>query len=276
MDTGVARHPDLIDRVVGFKDFVFHRNNIYDDSGHGTHVCGIACGEGRLSSGKYHGVSPFSNLLVGKVLDSQGNGSVESMVEGIRWVLENRSRYDVQVLNISIGIGQLSNKNKEEQLRHWLEAAWDTGLVVVCAAGNGGPAWDSISPLGSSPKLITVGCHDGDYFKDKSNRCETYSGRGSLYGTLRKPEVVAPGTDIISCDSRCRKTMTGYSYAYTMKSGTSMATPIVSGALALLLQKNTNLTNEMVKKKVANSSTDLGEPWCKQGYGMLHVKRLLE
>ncbi len=276
LDTGVGKHPDFTGRILDFKDFVHNRNMIYDDSGHGTHVCGIAGGSGKLSDGKFKGISPYTNLIVGKVLDEYGNGSVEAMIAGIRWVIESRKKYDIRILNISIGIGELQNKEKETAIRMWLENAWDMGLLVVCAAGNGGPAWDTISPLGTSPRLITVGCHDGEYFKNMANRCETYSGRGSLMDTIRKPDIVAPGTEIVSCDVRCRKTLKGYTNSYVKKSGTSMATPIVSGALSLLLQKNPEINNELAKKKILYSATDLGDPWYKQGYGMVHVARLLQ
>lgn len=270
LDTGVVGHPDLVGRIRDFKDFVHGRNVMYDDSGHGTHVCGIACGDGRLSAGRYRGISPQAELIVGKVLDREGNGTVESMVQGIKWVLDRREKYNVRVLNISIGIGGLQDKEKETALVRWLETAWDMGLVVVCAAGNGGPAWNTISPLGTSPRLITVGCHDGEYFRDMPGRCETYSGRGSLFQTVRKPDVVAPGTEIISCHAGYRKT------AYVKKSGTSMATPIVAGAMSLFLLKFPESSNELAKKKLLYSAADLGEPWYKQGYGMLNVKRLLE
>lgn len=276
LDTGVARHPDLAGRIIDFRDFVYNRNMVYDDSGHGTHVCGIACGDGRLSEGRYRGLSPFTGLVVGKVLDAQGNGTVEAMIEGIKWIIERQKKYDIRILNISIGIGQLNDALKEQALIRWLETAWDMGLVVVCAAGNGGPAWDSLSPLGTSPRLITVGCHDGEYFKDMENRCETYSGRGALLDTVRKPDIVAPGTEIVSCDAKCRRVLKGYTHAYVKKSGTSMATPIVSGALSLLLQKYPEYTNELAKKKLLYTATDLREPWYKQGYGMINVARLLQ
>lgn len=278
LDTGVAGHPDFAGRILEFRDFVHDRKEMYDDSGHGTHVCGIACGDGRLSGGRYKGIAPYAGLIVGKVLDHEGNGSAESMIRGIKWVLENREKYNVRILNISIGIGELQDKEKESALVRWLETVWDMGMVVVCAAGNNGPAWNSISPLGSSPRLITVGCHDGEYFRDMPNRCEAYSGRGALLNTGRKPDIVAPGTEIMSCDAGCRRNRmgTGYLSAYTKKSGTSMATPIVSGSLLLFLQQNPESSNELVKKKLLYSATDLGEPWYKQGYGMLNVKRLLE
>ena len=162
------------------------------------------------------------------------------------------------------------------ELLEKVDEAWDSGLVVVCAAGNLGPAPMSISPLGTSKKVITVGCHEGGYFPGKRSLCEDYSGRGPTPYAVKKPDVVAPGTDIISCSSTCRSTFRGYKNAYIKKSGTSMATPIVSGAAALLLQRYPQLTNEQVKRKINYSATDMNEPWTKQGWGMVNIPRLIK
>ncbi len=276
LDTGIARHPDLLGKLVCFHDFVGNRKLMYDDNGHGTHVCGIICGSGGLSGGKYKGVASNVKLVVGKVLDEKGDGSAESMLQGLKWILSVREKYQIRVLNISVGIGNLAQKEKEQALKQQIEALWDSGIVVVCAAGNKGPANGSISSVGGSGKVITVGCHDGSFCKENKKRCETYSGRGALDASVRKPDIVAPGTDIISCNARCRRVHGKVLNPYVTKSGTSMATPIVSGAAALALQKFPELTNDELKQKITLTATDLGEPWNKQGWGMLHVKRLLK
>lgn len=276
LDTGVSLHPDLCDRIVCFKDFVNHRNVCYDDAGHGTHVCGIAAGSGKLSQGRYRGVAPDVSIVMGKVLDESGDGAADTMMQGLAWILEQREAYKIRILNISIGVGSLEDAQKKQELLSMVERAWNQGLVVVCAAGNLGPKPGSISPLGAGSKVITVGCHDGMYFRDKNNRCETYSGRGPTRYTIKKPDLVAPGTEIISCNAGFRKTGDGYFQPYIRKSGTSMATPQVAGAAALILQKKPYLSNEMVKKKLLYAATDLGEPWTKQGWGMLHIQRALE
>ena len=276
LDTGIARHPDLLGRLICFHDFVGHRSLMYDDNGHGTHVCGIICGSGELSQGCYSGIAPNTKLVVGKVLDEKGDGSAESMIEGLKWVLEVREKYKIRILNISVGIGNLDREEKERELQAQMEALWNSGIVVICAAGNKGPANNSISSVGGNSKVITVGCHDGSFACDNPKRCETYSGRGALYAPVRKPDIVAPGTNIMSCNARCQKTHGKIKTPYVVKSGTSMATPIVAGAAALALQKFPGMSNEELKQKLTLTATDLGEPWNKQGWGMVHVKRLLK
>lgn len=266
LDTGIYRHPDIAGRIVAFQDFVNHRNKIYDDSGHGTHVAGCIGGSGLISGGKYKGIAPQCLFCIGKVLDQNGEGTIESMYHGLEWIMNNRLRYHVKVLNISVGVGESGEKNKLVEILELLEAVWDAGIVVVCAAGNSGPKNATISPLGSSRKVITVGCHEGGYFGNRNNLCENYSGRGDLSALYRKPDIVAPGTDVKSCGSR--------GSAYVRKSGTSMATPIVSGAAALMLQKYPNLNNEQIKRKMVYSARDLGDSWNKQGWGMLDIAAL--
>lgn len=276
LDTGIGRHPDLAGRLLCFHDFVGSRNLMHDDNGHGTHVCGIICGSGMLSEGQYQGMAPHSMLVVGKVLDAQGDGTTESMLEGLNWVLSLKNKYRIKILNISVGIGNLDDIEKEEALRKQINKLWDSGIVVVCAAGNKGPKNGSISAVGGCNKVITVGCHDGQYCKDNPKRCETYSGRGRSLDAMRKPDIVAPGTEIISCDADCYKVGENYHNLYTAKSGTSMATPIVSGAIARLLERYPDMTNEQIKQKLTYTATDLGEPWNKQGWGMINVRRFLE
>lgn len=276
LDTGIALHPDFKGRIVGFRDFIHGRNSAYDDNGHGTHVCGIIAGDGSLSGGKYRGIAPFARLFVGKVLDEKGDGTVEDMVEGIRWVLAKKEEFSIRILNISVGIGELKSREKEELLIHYLEKAWEEGLAVVCAAGNNGPELNTLSPLGKSRKVISVGCHDGNYYKNLPGRCETYSARGKDSLGERKPDIVAPGTEIISCDANCRKNLRGYHNGYVKKSGTSMAAAIVSGALALFFALHEEAGNEHAKQKLLYGAADLGEAWNKQGYGMVNVKNMLQ
>lgn len=275
LDTGIAFHPDFDNRIIAFRDFVNGRPQVYDDSGHGTHVAGCMCGSGRLSEGKYRGIAPESRLVVGKVLDYKGDGIIENMAGGIDWILQNRKKYDIRILNISIGMGESADKDRMKALLELVDEAWKSGLIVVCAAGNSGPRPMTISPIGARKKVITVGCHEGGYFGNREHLCESYSGRGPSPYEMKKPDIVAPGTDIISCNAFFEKRGWRYKNPYVAKSGTSMATPIVSGAIALLLQKYPFYSNEQVKRKLQNTAKDLKEPWNKQGFGMLQINSLL-
>ncbi|MEY8265757.1 S8 family peptidase [Lachnospiraceae bacterium 64-25] len=276
LDTGIAVHPDFYNRIIDFKDFVNGKSALYDDSGHGTHVAGCLCGSGQISKGQYRGIAPHTRIVVGKVLDYLGDGNIETMVRGIEWVLEKQHAYDIRILNISIGMGEDTEKGRMEKLVSLVDEAWDQGIAVVCAAGNMGPKPMTISPLGARRKVITVGCHEGGYFGDREHLCENYSSRGPSPYAIKKPDVVAPGTDIISCNAGIEKRGRYYRNAYIKKSGTSMATPVVSGALALLLQKYPFYTNEQAKQKLLYTSRDLKEPWSKQGWGMIQIDRLLK
>ena len=269
LDSGISAHPDLSGALRAFQDFTANaRREPYDDYGHGTHVCGILCGSGALQHGKYQGICPGAGLVVGKVLDRRGDGSVEEMLAGMEWILRLRKQYDLKLLNVSVGISKLLQSWKETRLRKALERLSDSGILVICAAGNKGPMPGTLSMLGESREVISVGCHDGAYFAWDPDRCENCSGRGNQSRFPRKPDVVAPGTRIHSCSSTYRAGMP-LEYGYESRSGTSMATPIVTGCLARLLRIRPELSAGELRRILTASAKDLGEPWNKQGWGMV-------
>ena len=135
LDTGIFPHMDFDGRIAVFKDFISGRRSCYDDNGHGTHVAGILAGSGAASGGKYCGMAPGAHLAVLKVLDQRGNGQKQDVVRALRWVLENRERYGIRVVNISVGTTE-KNRNHSALIRA-VEEVWDAGLVVVTAAGDG-------------------------------------------------------------------------------------------------------------------------------------------
>ena len=277
LDTGFAMHPDLAGRLAGFRDFLGSSRLPYDDSGHGTHVAGCLCGSGGLSNGFYRGIAPECRILACKVRDKNGEGTVEPMIAGIRYVIETRRHYRTRILNISVGVGKIKDAHAQERLLSWIEEAWAAGLLVIVAAGNNGPGPGTMSPLGFGSHVISVGCHDGRDFPDKRNACENYSGQGPAGNRLKKPDIVAPGTGIVSCNAWFKRNrFNRVQNAYTVKSGTSMAVPAVSGAAALLLQKHPHLSNVQAREKLLYAAQDLGENWGKQGWGMLHVGRVLK
>lgn len=268
MDTGIFLHPDFGNRVVGFADMVNRHRDPYDDCGHGSHICGIIGGSGALSDGRYQGMAPGCNLVAVKVLDRKGNGYASDVLAGIDWLLNRKEELGLRIINISVGSGGRKNMNENSALVRGVNRAWDAGLVVVVAAGNNGPGRMTITTPGISRKVITVGCSD-DYREIlvSGKRMVDYSGRGPTAACICKPDVVAPGSSVVSCASRNGK--------YAIKSGTSMSTPIVSGAIALLLEKYPDMTNRDVKLKLLESARDLGLPRNQQGRGQLDVTRLL-
>ncbi|MGL5258821.1 MAG: S8 family peptidase [Lachnospiraceae bacterium] len=277
LDTGIMYHPDFGNRILAFHDFTKKGYPYpYDDSGHGTHVAGCLAGNGYLSNGKIRGIAPNCNLIIGKVLDYQGEGNIEDMIAGIQWVIDYRKKYQIKILNISIGLGYVLNETTKHKLQNMLELAWDYGLLVIVAAGNSGPEESSISPLGLGNNVISIGCHEGGYFGNRTDLCEYYSGRGEIFSIKKKPDLVAPGTSIVSCNALVRKIGKRYKDGYIEKSGTSMSTPIVSGVASLILEKDHYLSNYEIRKRLIYSAKDLGEPWNMQGWGMVNVKDALK
>ena len=276
LDTGIFLHPDIEDRVVLFRDFIHNKKEPYDDCGHGTHVAGCLCGNGLLSKGRYKGISPGINLLVGKVLNETGNGKIEDTVKGLNWILENEKKYAIRILNISISFDRNISKEKVLILLKLLNKIHERGIIIVVAAGNHGPKVNSISPLGVANNVLCVGCYDIDLKHNNHSLCENYSGRGPGIFKIRKPDLVAPGTGIISLSCPKLSSYQKKNSFYSSRSGTSFATPLVSGAIALLLEKEPHLSSEEIRQRICFTATDLQEPWNKQGWGMLNISKLLD
>lgn len=256
LDTGVQMHPQLSDSVYLFRDFVNGFPEMYDDNGHGTHVCGVI-------AGKEIGIAPAGKIIVLKVLDASGNGKVEYSLRGIRWILENQEKYNIRIVNISMGMERYSNRRGEEAILKAVEVLWDMGITVVAAAGNLGPAPGSITIPGICKKVITVGASEG----------KNYSGRGSLKQNILKPDLVVPGTGVYSCNvlfGEEGETM------YVAKSGTSMSTSIVSGVVSALLSVYPNMTNEEVKRRLQLGCRDLGMDVTRQGSGLLDFEKTIK
>ena len=262
LDTGIFPHADFDSRIRFFYDFLFYRRQPYDDNGHGTHVTGILAGDGRMSSGRYTGAAPGCSIIALKVLDRYGNGSKEDLLQAFRWIRRYREEYRIRVVNISVGT-TCNSKRNHARLLESVEQLWDEGVVVVTAAGNQGPRPGSITAPGSSKKVITVG--SSDLLEGRS----AISGRGPTEECVCKPDIVAPGNKIMSC-------VPGKPYSYGVKSGTSMSTPLVTGAIACALEKNPALTNTDIKTMLMNSADDMGLPQNQQGWGKFNRRRFLK
>lgn len=260
LDTGAFPHIDFDSRIWAFEDFVNGRKVPYDDNGHGTHVLGILGGSGKASGGKYRGMAPGCGLIPLKVLDSRGSGNKENVIEALYWIEENREKYNIRIINISVGTTQ---HEQHDDLIQAVERAWDAGIVVVAAAGNMGPVQGSVTAPGSSRKIITVGS------SDMLVKNQGISGRGPTRDCVSKPDIVAPGNGIISCTNK------GGEFPYAAKSGTSMSTPIISGGIALLLEKHPEYTNLDIKKKLRQTAKNLGYPHNLQGWGLFQLDKFL-
>lgn len=272
MDTGAYLHPDFRDRIVDFRDEVRGKQKCYDDNGHGTHILGIAAGDGRMSAGRCAGLAPGAHLVPVKVLDWRGSGTVDQVLAGVEYLLSQQKKLGIRVVNISMGAFDEDGMGEDTTLVRGVERLWDAGMVVLAAAGNNGPGPQTIATPGVSRKLITVGCSDDDKEAQvDGNRLRNYSGRGPTQACICKPDLVAPGCEIISCNRMVRST----DPPYTVKSGTSMATPMVAGAVACLLEKYPHMTNVQVKLRLRDSCIRLDMPDGKQGWGLLSLERLL-
>jgi serine protease AprX len=250
-DSGIAYHPDFSDQQpIAFCDLLSGASIPYDDYSHGTHVAGII-------ASRRTGIAPGVSLIVIKVLDRQGNGTVDSFIGGIQWLLTHYRQYNVRIVNISMGGSPARLQEEEARLNHWVAKLWHAGLVVCCSAGNNGPIPGSIIAPGSCPNVITVGSSDGRFF----------SSAGPSRPYITKPEVVAPGLHILSTYPKG---------GYGTKSGTSMSVPFLSGYCALLLQCNPSLSNDAVKIRLMNAATPLPRlPYHVQGAGVVQLDRLL-
>lgn len=273
MDTGIVPHPDFDNRIVDFVDFCNGRVGLYDDNGHGTHVSGIIGGSGKMSRDKrgicvYSGIAPGSNIIMLKVLDERGNGNTEKVLEGIAWIIQNKEKYNIRLLNISVGMLPSAGQKEQRALLEAVDDAWDHGIMVVAAAGNNGPKENSVTIPGISRKILTIGsCDDANADATVKGLKSGYSSNGPTECCIVKPEILAPGTKITSCSRDGR--------GYQIKSGTSMAAPVVTGALALAYQKYPYLKPAEMKLKLYERAYPRGEQIGKKSWGIIHADNLV-
>lgn len=272
IDTGVAPHDDLVrpeNRILAFKDFVKNKEKPYDDNGHGTHVAGIIAGNGYSSRGQYKGVAPKANIIGIKALDENGGGSSSDIIAALSYCLENKDKYNIKIVNLSLGTPSNISPDKDPLVRA-VEKCVADGLVVVTAAGNSGPGNRTILSPGVSREVITVGAVDDKRTLDISDdTIATFSSRGPTPEGIQKPDLVAPGVNIKSLSNTKLD-------SYTSLSGTSMATPLISGSLALLFNRYGDLSPEEYKSMLMDSCTALKDTKESQGAGMLNLKELFE
>ena len=271
IDSGVtAWHDDLAggsgQRVDRFVDFVNGGGTAYDDYGHGTHVAGIIAGNGFDSDGARAGIAPASHLVVLKVLDEGGTGRISDVIAALDYVVANKDVLNIGVVNLSIAAGVYESYNSDP-LTLAAKRAVEAGIVVVAAAGNLGRTQDgrtvygAVTAPGNAPWVLTVGASSHGGTVDRNDdTVGVFSSRGpTAIDFTAKPDLLAPGVGIESlanADSALYVSKAQYllngtlptSYLpYLSLSGTSMAAPVVSGTVALMLQANPTLTPNEVK-----------------------------
>ncbi len=279
VDTGISKCNDFIypnDRIVAFKDFINNKKTPYDDNGHGTHVAGIAGGNGTNSDGRYKGIATNCNLIGVKVLNEEGQGNASDVLAGLQWIMDNRKKYNIRIVNLSIGT---NNTSYNDPLVKAVEKMWDSGIVITIAAGNDGPKKFTINSPAISKKVITIGSSDDSKYSSNiwGNPMVNFSGRGPTMQCVIKPDVLAPGVDIVSClsSSISNQSNNVIEQNYYALTGTSMSTPIVSGAIALLLEKYPELEPDDVKLMIKKCCKNLHLPKNQQGWGLIDVYKLL-
>ncbi|MFJ9431112.1 S8 family peptidase [Streptomyces sp. NPDC101490] len=268
LDTGIDEtHPDLKGRVVGEANFSDSADT-EDRNGHGTHVASTAAGTGAHSGGTYKGVAPGARLLSGKVLDDNGSGSDSGVLAGIDWAVSQGA----DIINMSLGGTDTPDLDPLEAQVDKLSK--EKGVLFAIAAGNDGPGPGTISSPGSADAALTVGA------VDDADRMADFSSTGPRTGDGgTKPDLAAPGVGITAASSPGSQIALEYGEnppGYTTISGTSMATPHVAGAAALLKQRNPDWTGERLKSVLTGSAKDVGHGVFQQGTGRLAVDRALE
>ncbi len=201
VDTGIYPHQDLTkdtNRIVAFKDFVNDKNEPYDDNGHGTHCAGDAAGNGLMSDGKYTGPASGASLIGVKVLDKNGGGRLSAMLKGIAWCIKHKEEYNIRIISLSLG-AKAYDSYRDDPLSQAVQSAWHQGIIVCAAAGNDGPKPKTINTPAVNPFIITVGAASDQNTETRADDViADYSSRGPTIDSLIKPDLYAPGTDIIS------------------------------------------------------------------------------
>jgi hypothetical protein len=265
IDTGINQnHPDLIGKVVGEVNFIETEGTTEDLDGHGTFCAGIIAGSGAASGGKYKGIAPGASLLNIKVLDMDGYGKVSDIIAGIEWAVDN----DADI--ISLSLGKMSFGEVNLPITMAADNAMDAGVVVCVASGN---SESRISSPGDGNKVITVGA------SDSRGHVADFSGSSPVKDGRIKPEVLAPGVDVVSTAIPGMQYVKYIDTFYIEQSGTSIAAPVAAGVAALLIQKDPSLTPAGIKAALAkgarklNNSLDEEYEIFYQGAGLIQANR---
>ncbi|MGV9238500.1 S8 family serine peptidase [Streptomyces nigra] len=262
LDTGVDdRHPDLAGRISQAKDFS-GSGSTRDGFGHGTHVAATVGGTGAAAGGSRRGVAPRSDLLIGKVLDDNGFGSESTVIAGMEWATAQNAK----VINMSLGGGPTDGTDPMSQAVNSLTKSTDS-LFVIAAGNDGNLGPSTVGTPGSADAALTVGAVDRD------DSLANFSSRGPrLHDGAVKPDVTAPGVGIVAARAAGTTMGTPIDANYVAASGTSMATPHVAGAAALLAQQHPDWGAPKLKDAlISTSKTVSGTKVTQQGGGRIDL-----
>jgi serine protease AprX len=262
IDSGVSLEDDFGDRVLTRAAFNGEAQTTNDVYGHGTHVAGIIGGEGINSIGSYQGVAPEANLIGLKVSDEYGMAYESDTVAAMQWVLDHKDEYSIRVVNLSLN-STVQQSYHTSPLDAAAEILWFNGVVVVASAGNrtlDGNFYTITASPANDPFIITVGASDELQTGDASDdNIALFSAHGTTIDGFSKPDIIAPGYNIMSVLSQISNWNVdfpeplGLQGKYFRLSGTSMSAPMVSGAVALLLQAEPDLNPDQVKYRLMNN-----------------------
>jgi serine protease AprX len=255
VDSGVFRTGDLGKRVRVNANFNGASHYAIDRYGHGTFVASIVAGSGSHSGHKYVGVAPRADIVNVRVSDDQGMSTESDVINGLQWVLDNRVKYNIRVVNLSLN-SSVAQPYHTSPLDAACEILWFNGIVVVASAGNNGTA--TLFPPANDPFVITVGAtEDKGTLSTSDDIVATFSAYGTTESGFAKPDLVVPGKNIIAFLPSNRGLTISVQHPenrvddhYFRMSGTSVAAPMVSGAVALLLQDEPNLNPDQVKYRL--------------------------
>ncbi len=291
IDSGVNTHPDLFttnllptSRVVYSQSFVPGDSSTADAYGHGTHIAGLIAGNGISSTGPlfsetFKGIAPRANIVNLRVLDGNGSATDSTVIAAINQAINLKAKYNIRVINLSLGRAVFESY-KQDPLCHAVEEAWKNGIVVVVAAGNNGryvptSGYGTVTSPGNDPYVLTIGSMKPMGTPERTDDLiASYSSKGpTMLDHIVKPDLVAPGNLLVSTETSntaLYNTETSnqipyssYIYGgssspsktYFELSGTSMATGVVSGAVADLLQAHPTLTPDQVKARLMKTAS---------------------
>ncbi|WP_326815133.1 S8 family peptidase [Streptomyces sp. NBC_01763] len=266
LDTGAdLNNADIKSEIVGSQSFV-NGQTVQDGHGHGTHVASTIAGSGANSDGKYKGVAPGADLLIGKVLANSGQGLDSSILAGMEWAVEQGA----DVVSMSLGGTDTPGEDVLTNAVNSLSAS--SNALFVIAAGNSGPGESTLGTPGAADAALTVGA------VDKSDALADFSSRGPRLGDMAiKPEITAPGVDIVAARAAGTTMGTPVDANYTSANGTSMATPHVAGSAAILKQRHPDWTGQRIKEALtAHAKSAADQSVYQQGYGRVDIPAALD